>query len=352
MDAPQGRALIELDDQLSPSKQRSENQMQFSHNGNPRLGKDRRHVSLANLVSKPLIASLQKSRRRLRLLRDSMRIEPDSPSQREIRKLNILDLPNELLIMIFENFKAKPSEGSVFGCSRCDRRSVASVRLTCHRFCDTSSHLLIDRIYVSPSAESIARLDQISRHPSINKGVKVVVLCALNYRPENMANFQRFAETCYITLRRCTLGSIITLFELGKLSDGRRDELLRAASDIANSWESFVYSGYPRPFVHKANPQHIEGLRKAFEKCVEAHRVQERLIEESGFVEAIVGAAERLPPFEFGITTNRPRDLEDLAEFPAKLAEYCGTYPCPLGGKLVLPPHDDDWFIRACQVRT
>ncbi|KAK9778891.1 putative F-box domain-containing protein [Seiridium cardinale] len=310
MDLSQGRPLIELDDKL------------FFHDGKPRLGKDRRHVSLANLVSKPLIASLQKSRRRLRLLRDSMRIERDSPSQRAIRKLNILDLPNELLITIFENVKGKPSKGSLFNYSSCDRRSVASVRLTCHRFCDTSSHLLIDRIDVSPSAESTARLDQISRHPSINKGVKAVVLCALNYRPENMANFQRFAETCYITLRRCILGSLSSIFKIEKLSDERRDELLRAALDIANSWESFVYSGYPRPFVHKANPQHIEGLRKAFEKCVEAHRVQESLIEESGFVEAIVGAAERIPPFQIGITTHRLRDLEDLAEFPAKLAEY------------------------------
>ncbi|KAF7904345.1 hypothetical protein EAF00_001679 [Botryotinia globosa] len=53
-------------------------------------------------------------------------------------------------------------------------KTIQKMRLICRRVCDISSRFLLPTVRVELSAQSLARLDMISRHPTIGKGVRTV----------------------------------------------------------------------------------------------------------------------------------------------------------------------------------
>lgn len=91
--------------------------------------------------------------------------------------MHILDLPDEILLEIFEHvedFDANfpfPHEDFL---RDDEREDVRSLRLVCRRFADASSQLLVRVVRVHANEPSIARLEAISRHPTIAKGVRFV----------------------------------------------------------------------------------------------------------------------------------------------------------------------------------
>ncbi|KAG7286696.1 hypothetical protein NEMBOFW57_009007 [Staphylotrichum longicolle] len=103
-------------------------------------------------------------------------------SRGSLRTLNILDLPDELLLGIFELVEG-PDFDSPLRRSRCFRtddafpiskQDIKNARLVCRRFCDISSQLLVRFVRVDLNELSLARLDEIARHPIISKGVRLV----------------------------------------------------------------------------------------------------------------------------------------------------------------------------------
>lgn len=53
-------------------------------------------------------------------------------------------------------------------------KTIQSLRLVCGRICNVSSLFLLPTVRVEINAQSLARLDMISRHPTIGKGVRTV----------------------------------------------------------------------------------------------------------------------------------------------------------------------------------
>lgn len=108
---------------------------------------------------------------------------------------NILDLPNELLVKIFglvdggnnaehpdpEDFthdtvRSNPTRG--------ETTDIQHARLVCHRFCNISSQFfdpLFRCVEVTPNPASLARLEGISRHPTISKAVVCVRVVPEHY---------------------------------------------------------------------------------------------------------------------------------------------------------------------------
>lgn len=100
--------------------------------------------------------------------------------------LNILSLPDELLVGIFEAVHpGRPASSS---------GDIASLRLVSRRFAACSSHLLVPYVRLDGIVpESLARLEEISHHPTISKGVRTVRLVARFYTPTLAADLRQFA---------------------------------------------------------------------------------------------------------------------------------------------------------------
>lgn len=115
-------------------------------------------------------------------LQDSLRKTLDEHARSLTHKLHILNLPDELLRKIFEevrgDFDSTYQESSEDGVS-----DIKSLRLTCRRFCDASSHLLLHHVDVSLANSSLEHLDEVSRHPTISKGIRSLQINISLYEP-------------------------------------------------------------------------------------------------------------------------------------------------------------------------
>ncbi|ATY65018.1 hypothetical protein A9K55_003843 [Cordyceps militaris] len=107
-------------------------------------------------------------------LQNALRRRIDKLSRPTLRSLNILFLPDEILLGIFElveDFDFRLAHVYCYGAGRMD---IANIRLVCRQFCNVSSQLLLRSVSVNFNEPSLARLDEISRHPTIAKGVRAV----------------------------------------------------------------------------------------------------------------------------------------------------------------------------------
>lgn len=116
----------------------------------------------------------------------------------ERRFLRVLDLPDELLLTIFEFAGGDGDDGGdkdddngdddgdqpARRPSTASPRTIQSIRLVCRRFCVVGSQLLLRCVDVYPDEQSLARLDQISRHPAIARGVRAVRIMHFLQGPE------------------------------------------------------------------------------------------------------------------------------------------------------------------------
>ncbi|KAI2769576.1 hypothetical protein F4815DRAFT_438793 [Daldinia loculata] len=90
------------------------------------------------------------------------------------QSLGILDLPCELLFMVFEELKASCWDPDKRKMRIYKIQAIRNVRLTCQRFCSTSSHLLLDSVTVEMNLRSVQRFQDISQHPLIAPGVRSI----------------------------------------------------------------------------------------------------------------------------------------------------------------------------------
>jgi len=100
-----------------------------------------------------------------------------------LRSLNLLDLPDEILLEIFEHLEDRFLEciERYPHCYWTPSRDIKALRLTCRRICDISSQLLVRIVHLDFHPESVERLEEISRHPTISKGVHIVKVDLLFY---------------------------------------------------------------------------------------------------------------------------------------------------------------------------
>lgn len=109
--------------------------------------------------------------------------------------MNILSLPNELLIEIFSAVKSyNPANRAQHTSFASSSEDIANVRLVCRRFAACSSHLLVHYVRLDGiNSESLDKLEAISRHPVIRNGVHIVRIVARFYSPHLANDVRRFA---------------------------------------------------------------------------------------------------------------------------------------------------------------
>lgn len=105
----------------------------------------------------------------------------------EHSRINLLKLPDEIILQIFQQVHDTPTPASSregqeeWTCYDRGTRDIQSIRLTCRKFNRIGSEFLIKFVGVDVSAESLGRLQDIMRHPTIVKGVRMVKIRLLVY---------------------------------------------------------------------------------------------------------------------------------------------------------------------------
>lgn len=125
---------------------------------------------------------------------EKLRLESANEAQADLRRVfasnessmlhppKICDLPNEILMDIFRRLR------------KCD--DIKRLRLSCKRLNKTSSHLLIKTLHVSPNPKSLERLDQVSCHPTISRGVRRLIASIDVYDPDLAGDMLTFTGRC------------------------------------------------------------------------------------------------------------------------------------------------------------
>lgn len=80
-------------------------------------------------------------------------------------------------------------------------KSSKLARLTCHSFCNLSSHLILPVVNVSMNPLSLKRLQDVSRHPLISKGVQFIQIHTTCFNSEMASDLGLFTGACVDDLR-------------------------------------------------------------------------------------------------------------------------------------------------------
>ncbi|KAL9641336.1 MAG: hypothetical protein Q9204_000072 [Flavoplaca sp. TL-2023a] len=218
-------------------------------------------------------------------------------SRPRLRSLTVLDLPDEILLRVCEYVRGWQPDVLRFGSTFLNTSNdIKSLRLTCWRFCNTSSHLFLPFVRVELNQASLERLNAISQHPMISKGVRVVRV-VLDYYDYDLANdLAFFAEFSAVRMGECA-----NSLELG-LSLGTKDlaqnnmitEKLRKARLLETSWLSFVNDGIDHA-TSETNPSYQDLLHIAHEEYRSRATDQKQVCENGYFIHSVATAFARMP---------------------------------------------------------
>ncbi len=178
------------------------------------------------------------SRKILEDTQDSLRAEIAALSRRRgVGCRGLFDLPDELLLAIFQfvdGFDFDPSSRSaplgpyrrsgdddedpppMYCCGRTRVPDIKNIRLVCRRFSTLAAGLLVRLVRVYPTAASLARFDAISRHPTISKGVRGVLVVL------HFSDFQYLDFRSFIARHSAELRDHLARFETSSRADERR----------------------------------------------------------------------------------------------------------------------------------
>lgn len=290
---------------------------------------------------------------KLEELRDTMRRTINEAVRPFLRPLNILDLPDELLRYIFFHVRGDTTmlEFDVFDYSGGDVEQVKDLRLTCRRFCATSSHLLMFYVKVDLTPKSLAHLDRVSQHPTISKGIRAVKICLGGHFESEISHDTR-AFARYQISKLAMSADIWEMNARGPFvyEEKPLDVFLKAldrAISITESFDEAAQNG-----LDESCPEHVM-LGKA-QECYRNHFKFQVFLHRGAFAQAIVSAMLRMPTATWlSIQDTRPmlgpdhkagiifpEDLEDLNTLQLKLQAPRFSWRMERNGGLSSPPVD------------
>lgn len=265
----------------------------------------------------------------------SLRQMFDTLAEPMIRPLQITDLPDEILVQIFEQARgwevedmnsmviANPrsadaseagsvvtddessldmnnNEGSTYRYDIEARkfqegiRNIERIRLTCRKFCEISSHLLIPSLYVEMQPDSLARLEEIAQHPTIGPGVRTVRALLHYYdatQAEDLSSFGMYGyamvESKLASLRNEMPTNMTAKHWQTLLDTGEAAEL--AFHSISHEEES------SEAVLDEQKSKYQSLLRRAHEEYRSRFEAQEALRSEGNFSRRVAAAMARLP---------------------------------------------------------
>ncbi|KAK0728967.1 hypothetical protein B0T21DRAFT_402948 [Apiosordaria backusii] len=205
----------------------------------------------------------------------------------------IFRLPNELLIKVFrelEDDEASKDNGGP---------DIKICRLVCRRFCDLSSHLLLRSVQVGHTFASVARLDAITRHPLISRGISTIEVVLSSYHSFFSTDPEGAGKQAFIEFQLKELTQRVQLFEVGKFRNISKTDavILRKAHEVLSCWRYLMRESFPVPQqpprgdldLHRAL---VNNAYNEFQRLIEE---QQSLVEQGGVGEAVASALARMP---------------------------------------------------------
>ncbi|KAF7864244.1 uncharacterized protein EAF02_010212 [Botrytis sinoallii] len=162
-------------------------------------------------------------------------------------------------------------------------KTIQSLRLVCRRFCNVASPFLLPTVRVELDAQSLARLDMISRHPTIGKSVRrvtVITRCLDRMSIDSFENF-RHHKLGYLNETLETVEYHPVPVDEGEESRMIDELYLRC---IYGSGDSITNKSWSQTF-----------WSKAYERYKYLHAEQKFLSEENVFLEGVGTAVARMP---------------------------------------------------------
>ncbi|CAJ2505595.1 Uu.00g129890.m01.CDS01 [Anthostomella pinea] len=200
-----------------------------------------------------------------------------------------MDLPDELLMQAFGHLQTEATADTPIHClDMCSSPEIKNVRLTCRRFRDTSSHLLIRFVPVEMTPVSLERLEQISRHPTISKGV-LAVRVILHFYDEPLAHdFRLFINYQGSTSRGDKPGTE----DLGANTERELAIAIGTGATMHELWQSLWDD--PSEGTELGH-QALCLLQRAYHIYQERYEAQQKLCQDGGFPQAVATAMARMP---------------------------------------------------------
>ncbi|KAL1851039.1 hypothetical protein Daus18300_012710 [Diaporthe australafricana] len=237
---------------------------------------------------------LRRVRKNLEKIRDSTRLTINEALRPSLRPLKILDLPDELLRHIFLLVRGNTSmyELAFFDMHPGDVKQIQKLRLTCKRFCETSSHLLMFYVKINLTPESLAHLDQVAQHPLISKGIRALKVCLGRHFDSDIAHDIRAFAQYQATRLRSHIEGWEMIVQHPSIFDHTPPEVVQRAIDravsVSESFEAAAQHG-----VNENCREHVL-LGKAQEIYRQGYGSQ-LLLHGGAFAQAIASAMVRMP---------------------------------------------------------
>ncbi|KAM3507475.1 hypothetical protein MY11210_007142 [Beauveria gryllotalpidicola] len=144
----------------------------------------------------------------------------DTLSRPHLSNTRIVDLPAEILLRIFQlveigeegmNADKKAWNTSIVEGQR-GIKDIQNIRLTCRSLCNLSSGLLVRSVRAHFNETSLSRLEEISRHATISKGVRFVQLTFELY-DSSLAELDAFSS--YVS-NKVTVQGVISYIRIAR----------------------------------------------------------------------------------------------------------------------------------------
>lgn len=104
------------------------------------------------------------------------------------------EFPDEVLLNIVNCFESTLDKSQLYlekGLAS-NIKTIQSIRLTCRRLCEISSHLLVPCMHITPTLSSLDHLDQVLSHPLISRGLRLVCVSLPILKAGVAEDFNRF----------------------------------------------------------------------------------------------------------------------------------------------------------------
>ncbi len=237
----------------------------------------------------------------------ALRATIDELSRPFLRRLSILDLPDEILLLIFdlvecfdlawvENQDPQSSSSHYFGPGRED---IKAARLVCRRFCAVASKMLVRLVRVTPSnPDSVERLAAISRHPAISTGVCTVrvVLYMHDPTPADRDVFYRYHAAGLESHLRFVLEASHFLERSG-IPQASSPEILAEALEALSPLRYAVSQGFDFDDAAgvEADKECWERLDEIYREYVSVIDTQKSLLNSETFPKLVGDSMSRMP---------------------------------------------------------
>lgn len=107
--------------------------------------------------------------------------------------------PDEVLLHIVNCFESTLDKSQLYldkGFAS-NIKTIQSIRLTCRRLCEISSHLLVPCMHITPTLSSLEHLDQVLSHPLISRGLRLLCVSVPILEAGVAEDFNRFCDLSF-----------------------------------------------------------------------------------------------------------------------------------------------------------